>query len=1032
MASYSTIRNRPAASPRRRCPARRQRPAVRFRLEELEARHLPSGFGPYGIVPVPEVEGNDTLDVAQPLGDLNGTGLLAVTGRVGDGNGAGADVDWYQVTLTAAAQVHLSLGAATGSTFAGVLGLYNNDPWNFTDSEDLSGHRLLAQATGAPGGAADLDQTLAAGTYWVAVSGAGNRWFNPFLAGSGLPGSTGDYVLSLAADDLPAETNSVPALLASNPAPGATIARAPLVVRLDYSAPLDTGAIDLSSVQLVWSPTSDLGDPRAQMVALSTYNFSDTANELQLFPAAPLKPGYYGVFLPDGSTTPALRFHVTGIEGAGVSNDTPAAAYPLGVLTPLKATNVAAVLGDDPAYDPSSLDVLLANSAADVDLYSFTVTGPGRYAFTAEVFAGRIGSRLDPGVSLYRLDPADGQLRFIDGNDNTLNPTVSTNEMVPLYTDAALRLGLTAGTYYLAVSSSGNTPDPAAGTWPGQNGVFDPNASHSGANGTTVGPYVLNVSLRADNAPPRVVAITQAPGTTLTTSPTRLTVRFSESVNLDWLANQAFRQTSDLAVAPVFLTAPGAAVYYPRLESYDDATHEAVFLMLDRLPNGAYQLHLSGPRGLTDFAGNPVVGNSASGDFVTTFTVNGPSAPPLVWTDQEPNDDVLSPQDLGLFFAQELHAGVTAVRDFTGATSAAPADSADYYRFEVLQNRTYVFLLDGPDLPPGVGLSLFDAAGNPVPATIRDTGDGIQAQLAPGVYVVGVSLWDTGQAGAVAYRLRIGLGETGDNPPPLTVGPRPLSATSLVGVAPPAEPPPGVPHQPGTLSSQVETAVAAADLRAIAVAAAALLVSSPVSLTSAEGPPAPSGDALPRALRSGAPASLPASLLTALGAGTVGGVEEPGRPDAQLADARAESPEPRLTDDLLPPVAAGGAAEGSRVSPRRGEAAATPEVPAWFAALWEAWRKHPRVWGRSALNTTTEADAGAPGLAAQPEAMALSLPTGDSEAGAGTRENRAALIWVWAPAVACAVAAAVLHQRRAALVPSAPRLGEEQATGEGG
>ena len=55
-------------------------------------------------------------------------------------------------------------------------------------------------------------------------------------------------------------------------------------------------------------------------------------------------------------------------------------------------------------------------------MYHFRISGPGRYAFVAEVFAGRIGSPLDPGVSLYYLDPSDNTLHFVAGNNNTVQP----------------------------------------------------------------------------------------------------------------------------------------------------------------------------------------------------------------------------------------------------------------------------------------------------------------------------------------------------------------------------------------------------------------------------------------------------------------------------------------------------------------------------------------------------------------------------------------------------------------------------------
>src|SRR5262249_9425520 len=159
-----------------------------------------------------------------------------------------------------------------------------------------------------------LTQTLAAGTYGVAVSGAGNRYFYPFLAGSGYPGSTGAYTLSLqasAADDSPGGTPS-------GPTPGAT---------------QDTPGTAL-----------DLGNP-----------------------------GSLG----------GNRVQVSGFPGA------------------------------DPADPPGG-------EASEVDLYHFRITAPGTYALGAEVFAGRIGSPLDPALTLFRRD-TDGTLALVASNGNTDN-----------------------------------------------------------------------------------------------------------------------------------------------------------------------------------------------------------------------------------------------------------------------------------------------------------------------------------------------------------------------------------------------------------------------------------------------------------------------------------------------------------------------------------------------------------------------------------------------------------------------------------
>jgi methionine-rich copper-binding protein CopC len=921
-------------------------PLVRVQVEELESRRLLSS-GPFGLVPLTEVEPNDTLDLAQNLGDLNGAGQVAVLGNIGNGATGATDVDWFQFSLAQAARVCLNTHTPAGSSLVSTLSLYDDDPWAFTDPEDAIGHRLLAQSTGTAN-ASDtiLSQSLAAGTYWVAVSGAGNRWFHPYIAGSGDPGSTGDYELSLQATDL----TPPPTILSSTPGDGEILDRSPLVIRIDYSTALDTNAIDLSATQLLFSPTGDFSDPNAQPVALSSYNFSTTANELQLTPAAALRPGYYGVFLADGSSAPALRFQVAGIEGGSLADDSPATAHALGDLTNAGLVQITGAIGDDPAYDPSNADPLLANPAADVDLYHSQISGPGRYAFVADVFASRIGSRLDPGVSLYRWDPSDQQLHFIDGNDNTRNDSPSTNGMLPLYTDAVLFSGLTAGDYYVAVSGGGNTPELAFGTLPGSNGIFDPNVSHSGTNGATVGNYVLNLAVRADNDPPQVVAVTPQEGTTLGAPPTQITIQFSESINLQALAYQAFQQTSQSTVSSVYVEGEDGTRYYPRLESYDDTTHEAHLLMLDGLANGSYRLHLSGPLGLADFAGNELVGDDISGDYVVSFTVAGPergtAGNPLLWSDQEPNDDVTAPQDLGLLFPHELQAGVTVVRDFTANPPSAPADSADFFRFQVLQNRTYVFLLEGAGLPPGVVISIYDAAGNPVPATVRDTGDGIQAQLDPGFYVVSVSGWTPGEAGGVAYQLHLVLGESGDNPPPLTVGPRPASATTLVSALPLSPSPvPSPAEAPVPLLARlpaVETPVVGVKAT-IDTSTAAFLVSllvSPLNISVVENRSTASLDAGSSSLiqRPGSPGPF-SSLLATLGAGPIGGVEEVTAGMAQPDTPRAPVPSLLLTQDLLPQTNPltnvfewlAGLAEPPRVLPRAPEppvAASPRQTPA--------------------------------------------------------------------------------------------------------
>jgi hypothetical protein len=782
-------------------------------VEVLEARSLLSADP--SVLALPEAEANDTLDQAQDLGNLSFLSPSEAVGAIGNGTTGAADVDWYRFTLDRPARVTLTTLMPTGGTaFGSVLGLYNTteryDPiFETGDRYELFGHRLVSQAVGGGDGTGPhLDRSLAAGTYYVAVSGAGNRFFHPFLAGSGYPGSTGDYQLQLTATDLELDPNAGPVVLAVDPAPGAVLDQAPLVIRVELSGPL--GPDQAGYVR----------DADGLDIPLQWTNFSALANELQLAPTRALGPGSYTVVITgDSGEQVVTTFEVNGVEGnadPSASADDhpndpagePGGAHDLGEVSDVELLQVAGVIGDDPAYDPDSFDPFLFDRTADVDLYYFRVRGPGRFAFVAEVFANRIGSPLDPGVSLFRVDPSDNRLYLVAANDGTSNDTAATDGTLPLLIDSLLYAALEEGDYYVAISSSGNVPDPTGGLFPGSDGIFDPNVTHTGAFGFRMGGYVLNLQVRPDTAPPEVATVSVADGTTLAAPPTHLVVQFTEEVNLPQLLYLSFLQTFQSQIEAVFVRGEDGSTYYPRLESYDAATNEARFLLLERLPNGNYEWHLSGTLGLADLAGNLLVANDSTGAYVVRFTVDGPvrgtNGNPLLETTREPNDDLAQPQVLGVLFPAEmavLYPGeseedFTVARDFTADPSSAPADSADFYQFEVLQSRQYLFNLTGPDLPAETTVTLTDPAGNPVPATYQDNGWTVQAELVPGTYVIAISGWLPPEAAGVVYQLRFSVLDTGDNPPPLTVGPAPALRIRLSDTAPPTPPMPPPPVPP--------------------------------------------------------------------------------------------------------------------------------------------------------------------------------------------------------------------------------------------
>src|SRR6185312_8418100 len=107
-----------AQSRSRRChmlwsvPGHRARPRRRNILgpfaESLERRQVPALLGiPAAVTPVLEAEPNDTVDLAQPLGDLSISPMAGAQGTIGDGPAGAADVDWYHFALDAPASVTL-------------------------------------------------------------------------------------------------------------------------------------------------------------------------------------------------------------------------------------------------------------------------------------------------------------------------------------------------------------------------------------------------------------------------------------------------------------------------------------------------------------------------------------------------------------------------------------------------------------------------------------------------------------------------------------------------------------------------------------------------------------------------------------------------------------------------------------------------------------------------------------------------------------------------------------------------------------
>ncbi len=688
----------------RRASRGARRPRYRADLESLETRSLLSGDAWAGLLnPQGDTEPNDTLDTAQDLGSVRDGqdaefigAIVAPSLRDGESESrsdSATDVDWFRFTLESTGRVQItSLPDAGEASTPVVLTLYGDQLAEFDPAVPLQ-HRLLGRSEADANNSSDarVDIELQAGTYFVAVSGAGNRHFHPFVVDSGLLGAATDYGVRIA--------------IASGDAPA----------------------------------------------------------------------GNHDPFAPD-------------FESNNSGDDTPDTATNLGDLAPIRRLQVSGMIGDDPFYDFASEDPFAMNPAADVDLYQLSITGDGQFALVAEIYAGRIGSPLDPALTLFRADEF-GSLEFVATNNNTLNPTESSNGQFPFFTDAVLFSGLSAGDYFLAVSSSGNDAEY------GPDGIFDPHLAHSGLNGGSVGNYVLDLLVYADAESPQVVGqvfnlpnlgeveLTGGQVENLPHGPTHLSLQFSEVVNLQQLAYKAFLQVGDSTVSAVFIQGADGTQYFPRFQSYDATTGTARFLMLDGLPNGEFELHLSGALDLTDLAGNPLVGNDAGGDFIARFTVADTSRVATRLQNSAGNDSFETAQNLGVLFPHELQSGVTVTRDAV-TNVGHPADTADFFQFELLQTQSYFVTQTSTGSGAAPAIQVLDLDGQVLPLASQPRGQGLLGFLPAGKYVLCVGPWDAAASSDVTYHIEVELGGVYDNPPPLTVGAAPALQLRLAGTTP--------------------------------------------------------------------------------------------------------------------------------------------------------------------------------------------------------------------------------------------------------
>jgi subtilisin family serine protease/subtilisin-like proprotein convertase family protein len=156
-------------------------------------------------------EPNDALSAGTPV-IFNSSGIATFTGAsIGDGPNAGLDVDIYRFEVSGPSLVVATVQAQRlpiPSSLDSVLRLFNADGAQLALNDNFDGLDSRVELFLPTGG-----------VFFVGVSGFGNAGYNPLIAASGDPQSTGDYTLAIEIDLAATDTNSYNATLLPVPIP---------------------------------------------------------------------------------------------------------------------------------------------------------------------------------------------------------------------------------------------------------------------------------------------------------------------------------------------------------------------------------------------------------------------------------------------------------------------------------------------------------------------------------------------------------------------------------------------------------------------------------------------------------------------------------------------------------------------------------------------------------------------------------------------------------------------------------------------
>jgi methionine-rich copper-binding protein CopC len=295
--------------------------------------------------------------------------------------------------------------------------------------------------------------------------------------------------------------------------------------------------------------------------------------------------------------------------------------------------------------------------ASAVDLYKFTLAPGQIWELGVSISTQSIGSQLFTTVSLF------------DSNGILLADRNAGEGLPSDPDDPYLFAGLTptpqAETYYIGVSSYGNTPygtqgyDPVKGI-PGTLGLSQPGGPF---------PFELNVTAQPHDQASQLVGFSLAHADNLDPSPTSMTLTFSGPIDVSSIFVPDRQETALDVVDSSGRTWPVTA------ESYQPNDAQLTVIFDTPLPAGQYSLIIPASGGLTDLAGAPVFATGKPAGVLASWTV-GVAGP------ENLNDlGVLWPSKAGVVWP-------TGNGSFAETTALAPGQEQTY-RWVVIVPGTY-------------------------------------------------------------------------------------------------------------------------------------------------------------------------------------------------------------------------------------------------------------------------------------------------------------------------------------------------------